>query len=37
MDRKLARKNIRCCLIAGAGCVFMFGITFLAAAIDVHP
>jgi hypothetical protein len=37
MDRKLARKNIRTGLIAGAVCVFMFGMTFLAAAIYVHP
>jgi hypothetical protein len=37
MDRKLARKNIRFGLIAGAVCVFMFGITFAAAAIYVHP
>jgi Mg/Co/Ni transporter MgtE len=37
MDRKLARKNIRTGLIAGAVCAFMFGITFLAAAIYVHP
>jgi hypothetical protein len=37
MDRKLARKNIRLGLIAGALCVFMFGITFAAAAIYVHP
>jgi hypothetical protein len=36
MDRKLARKNIRTGLIAGAVCVFMFGMTFLAAAIYVH-
>jgi hypothetical protein len=36
MDRKLARKNIRSGLIAGALCVFMFGIAFLAAAIYVH-
>lgn len=36
MDRKLARKNIRTALIAGAVCVFMFGLTFLAAAIYVH-
>ena len=35
MDRKLARKNIRSGLIAGAVCVFMFGITFVAAAIYV--
>lgn len=37
MDRKLARKNIRTGLIAGAFCVIMFGLTFLAAAIYVHP
>jgi hypothetical protein len=37
MDRKLARKNIRSGLIAAAVCVVMFGITFLAAAIYVHP
>jgi hypothetical protein len=37
MDRKLARKNIRSGLIAGAVCVVMFGLTFLAAAIYVHP
>jgi hypothetical protein len=37
MDRKLARKNIRSGLIAGAICAVMFGITFLAAAIYVHP
>lgn len=36
MDRKLARKNIRTALIAGAICVFMFGMTFVAAAIYVH-
>jgi hypothetical protein len=36
MDRKLARKNLRTGLIAGAICVFMFGMTFLAAAIYVH-
>ena len=36
MDRRLARKNIRSGLIAGAVVVFMFGITFLAAAIYVH-
>jgi hypothetical protein len=36
MDRKLARKNIRSGLIAGAVCAFIFGITFLAAAIYVH-
>ncbi len=36
MDRKLARKNIRSGLIVGAVCAFLFGITFLAAAIYVH-
>ena len=36
MDRRLARKNIRSGLIAGAVIAFMFGITFLAAAIYVH-
>ncbi len=36
MDRKLARKNIRSGLIAAAVCVFMLGITFIAAAIYVH-
>jgi hypothetical protein len=36
MDRKLARKNIRSGLIAGAVCVVMLGITFVAAAIYVH-
>jgi hypothetical protein len=36
MDRKLARKNLRSALIAGAVCAFMFGITFAAAAIYVH-
>jgi hypothetical protein len=33
MDRKLARKNIRSGLIAGALCAFMFGMTFVVAAI----
>jgi hypothetical protein len=37
MDRRLARRNLRTGLIAGAACVLMFGITFLAAAIYVHP
>jgi hypothetical protein len=36
MDRKLARKNIRSGLIAGALCILMFGMTFVAAAIYVH-
>jgi hypothetical protein len=37
MDRRLARKNLRSGLIAGAICLIMFGLTFLAAAIYVHP
>ncbi len=37
MDRKLARKNLRSGLIATAAVLVMFGITFLAAAIYVHP
>jgi hypothetical protein len=37
MDRRLARKNLRSGLIAGAICLVMFGLTFLAAAIYVHP
>jgi hypothetical protein len=36
MDRKLARKNLRTALIAGAASAFLFGITFVAAAIYVH-
>jgi hypothetical protein len=36
MDRRLARKNIRSGLIAGAACLVLFGITFLAAAIYLH-
>lgn len=35
MDRQLARKNLRSALIAGAVCVFMFAMTFVAAAIYV--
>jgi hypothetical protein len=35
MDRKLARRNLRSGLIAGAVCFFMFGMTFVAAAIYV--
>jgi hypothetical protein len=35
MDRKLARRNIRSGLIAGAVCLFMFGMTFVAAAIYI--
>jgi hypothetical protein len=37
MDRKLARKNLRSGLLAGFACILMFGITFVAAAIYVHP
>jgi hypothetical protein len=37
MDRRLARKNIRSGLIAGALVLIMFGLTFVAAAIYVHP
>jgi hypothetical protein len=36
VDRKLARKNIRIGLIAGAICAFMFGSTFVVAAIYLH-
>jgi hypothetical protein len=35
MDRKLARKNLRSGLISGAVCFFMFGMTFVAAAIYI--
>ena len=35
MDRKLANKNLRSGLIAGAVCFVMFGATFVAAAIYV--
>ena len=35
MDRKLANKNIRVALIVGAFSMFMFGLTFLVAAIWV--
>ncbi len=37
MDRRLARKNLRSGLIAGALVAAMFGITFVASAIYVHP
>jgi hypothetical protein len=33
MDRRLAQKNIRTALIAGAICVVIFGASFLAAAV----
>jgi hypothetical protein len=35
MDRKLARKNIRSGILVGALCLFMFGMTYVAAAIYV--
>ncbi len=35
MDRKLANRNLRSGLIAAAVCFFMFGMTFVAAAIYV--
>ncbi len=35
MDQRLARKNLRSALIATAVCVFMFGASFLAAAIYI--
>ena len=37
MDRKLARKNIRSGILVGALCLFMFGMTFVAALIYIHP
>jgi hypothetical protein len=37
MDRRLARKNLRSGLLAGALSAILFGVTFLAAAIYVHP
>ena len=35
MDRKLANKNIRTALLVGAFSMFMFGLTFVVAAIWV--
>jgi hypothetical protein len=35
MDRRLARRNIRTALIAAAVVLFMFGMTFVAAALYV--
>ena len=35
MTRRLARKNIRTGMIVGALCMFIFGITFVVAAIYV--
>lgn len=37
MDRKLARRNLRSGLIAAGVCMFMFGMTFVAAAIYIAP
>jgi hypothetical protein len=36
MDKKLAKKNLRAGLILGAICLFMFGATFVVAAIYLH-
>jgi len=33
MDRRLAQKNLRTALIAGAICIIVFGASFLAAAV----
>jgi hypothetical protein len=35
LTRRLARKNIRTGLIVGAVCMFMFGISFVVAAVYV--
>jgi hypothetical protein len=35
MDRRLARRNLRTALVAGAVCLLMFGMTFLAAHLYV--
>jgi hypothetical protein len=35
LTRRLARKNIRTGLIVGAVCMFIFGITFVIAAVYV--
>jgi sugar phosphate permease len=35
MNRRLARKNIRTGLIVSAICMFMFGLTFIVAAIYI--
>ena len=35
MDKKLARRNIRSALITSGVCLFMFGMSFLAAFIYV--
>jgi hypothetical protein len=35
VDRNLSRKNIRSGILVGALCLFMFGMSFVAAAIYV--
>jgi hypothetical protein len=35
MNRRLARKNIRTGLIVGGICMFMFGLTFVVAAVYI--
>jgi hypothetical protein len=35
MNRRLARKNLRTGLIVGGICMFMFGLTFVVAAIYI--
>ena len=35
MTRRLARKNIRTGLIVSAICMFMFGLTFVVAAVYI--
>ncbi len=35
MTRRLAQKNIRTGLIVGAICMFMFGLTFVVAALYI--
>jgi hypothetical protein len=35
MDRRLAKKNIRAGLIVAGICMFMFGLTFIVAAVYV--
>ncbi len=35
MNRRLARKNIRTGIVVGAICMFMFGLTFVVAALYV--
>ena len=37
MDRNLARRNLRSGLVVAAVCFFMFGMTFVAAAIYIAP